>query len=99
MSIEFEERGKIFTNVVTKQSTCVHIQTSTHLIIGKYHVQPGVRIKDELDKDEGFIALTDAVIYDLTGKTYNRCDFIAINRQHIVWLFQENNSKDAGENI
>ncbi len=97
MYTEFDEKGKIFTDVVKKQPVDVHIQTSTHLIKGKCYVRLDERIKDELDKTEMFIAVTDASIYDMTGKMIRCCNFLAVNSQHIVWLFQDNESKDPGE--
>ncbi len=54
MSIEFDEKGKYYTDIVTKQPVAVVIQTSTHLVRGFVHVRHGERLKNELERDEGF---------------------------------------------
>jgi hypothetical protein len=97
MQTEFDEKGKIFTEVVKKRPVDVHIQTPTHLIKGRYHVRLGERIMDELDRGGLFIAVTDAGIYDSTGKLIEECEFLTVNRRNIVWLLEDDKSTDAGE--
>ncbi len=94
---EFDKKGKIFTKVLQKRPVDVQIQTVTHLIKGKCHVRPGSRIKDELDKAEMFLAVTAVSLYDMTGKLIKKCDFLSVNRQHIVWIFQDSALKEIGE--
>ena len=53
MSIEYDEKGKIFTDVVSKTAIHATIQTTTHLLQGYIHVRRDQRIKDELDRDKG----------------------------------------------
>ncbi len=98
MKASFDEKGKIFTEVVKKRPVNVHIQTSTHLIRGKFHVRLNERIKDELDRSDTFIALTEAAIYDLNGGLIYNCSFLTVNRLDIVWLFQDNDLENDGEN-
>ena len=43
MDIEFDEKGKFFTNVVTKISVPATIQTTGRLIRGEVHVRKGER--------------------------------------------------------
>ena len=90
MFAQFEEKGKIFTNVITKKPVEVHIQTTTNLIRGKVHIRPDERLKDELNQPEKFLAVTDAEILNTEGKLVSKVSFLAVNRQHIVWLLQEN---------
>ncbi len=97
MQTTFDEKGKIFTQVIKKRPVDVHIQTSNHLIRGKFHVCLNERIKDELDKSDTFIALTDAKIYDLKSELLYNCSFLTVNRQDIVWLFQDDDLKYNGE--
>ncbi|CCK81599.1 MULTISPECIES: DUF6812 domain-containing protein [Desulfobacula] len=97
MPTTFDEKGKIFTEVIKKRPVDVHIQMSNHLIKGKFHVRLHERIKDELDKSNTFIALTDAGIYDLKSRLIYNCSFLTVNRQDIVWLFQDDDLKNDGE--
>lgn len=99
MFANFEEKGKTFTNVITKKPVAVHIQTTSNLIRGLVHIRPDERLKDELNHSEMFIAVTDAQIYTLDGKLFQSCDFLAVNRTHIVWLFTDNERKQTGEEV
>ena len=82
----FEQKGKIFTNVVTKEPVQVIVQTITNTIQGNVHVRINQRLKDELDGENPFLAITDATVYDLGGKPLYQSHFIAVNRSHILWL-------------
>jgi hypothetical protein len=33
----------------------------------------------------------------MTGKLIKKCDFLSVNRQHIVWIFQDSALKEIGE--
>jgi hypothetical protein len=89
MSTVYDSRGKIFTNVVSKQAISAIIQTLTHQIQGNIHVRAGERIKDELDSAEMFLAVTDALVFDPRGAILYETDFIVINRDHIMWIVPE----------
>jgi hypothetical protein len=90
---QFEEKGKIFSNVITKKPIKVHIQTTTHMISGKVHIRPDDRLKDELNQTESFLAVTDAIIYEHTDKSQYFCSFLAVNRSQIVWILQDSEMK------
>jgi hypothetical protein len=62
MSIEYDEKGKIFTDVVSKTAIHATVQTTTHMLQGYIHVRRDQRIKDELDRDEDFLAVTDVSV-------------------------------------
>lgn len=87
MSIHFDEKGKFFTPVITKEPIPVMIQTVMHRITGNIYVRPEERIKDELDRADTFLAITEATILDLSGQEIFSTAFITINRQHIIWIF------------
>jgi hypothetical protein len=90
MSFEFEdEKGKLFTEVVTKIPIQVTMQTATHKLVGRIHIRPDQRLKDELDKAESFIAVTDASLFDADGKIVHRTDFMAVRRDHIIWVIPD----------
>ncbi len=90
MVLEFEDdKGKIFTEVVTKIAVAVTMQTVTHRVAGNVHIRPDERLKDELDRDEPFLAVTEAQIVNSEGKTIQRADFLAVRRDQIVWVLPE----------
>ena len=86
MTIEFDEKGKIYTNVVTKIPVPSVIQTTSHMIRGQVHVLHDQRLKDELDQDEPFLAVTDANILDVDGQILFHTPFLAVRRSHIIWI-------------
>jgi hypothetical protein len=101
MTIHFDEKGKIFTDVIRKEAIPIVLQTMTNVICGKIHVMPGRRFKDEINRLEDFFAITDAVIYNSSGKELYRCEFLTASRDKIVWIFpeQELPESNAGDNL
>lgn len=91
MTFEYDEKGKIFTDIVSKVSIPATIQTTTHLIRGQLHVRRDQRIKDELDIDENFLAVTDVTVLAPDGQTLFQAPFLAVRRSHIVWVIPEQN--------
>ena len=89
MTLEFDEKGKIYTDVVQKISVEALIQTTTHLIRGSIHVPKGERVKNELDRDEPFLAVTDATVLGPDGKPAHRAKFLAVRRKQIVWIIPQ----------
>lgn len=89
MTIEYDEKGKIFTEVVSKVAVSATIQTTTHLMRGRLHVRRDQRIKDELDLNENFIALTDVSVLRPDGQILFQAPFLAVRRSHIVWVLPE----------
>jgi hypothetical protein len=86
MTIEYDEKGKFYTDVVTKLPTMAVIQTTTHLIRGQVHVRQGERLKGELERDDVFLAVTRATIHGASGETLFDAPFLAIHRSQIVWV-------------
>ncbi|MDO8752641.1 MAG: hypothetical protein Q7J80_02010 [Anaerolineales bacterium] len=84
--IEYDEKGKFYTDVVTKVPVPSILQTTTHLIRGFIHVLKGARYKTELEGTEQFVAVTDANIYDAEGKIIYHSPFIAVQKKQIVWV-------------
>ena len=69
MTFEYDEKGKIFTDIVTKVGIAARLQTTTHMLRGKIHVRRDQRIKDELDVNESFLAMTDVTVLGPDGQT------------------------------
>ncbi|MDX9863543.1 MAG: hypothetical protein RBT34_01935 [Anaerolineaceae bacterium] len=93
----FEENRKIFTNVIRKEPIEVIIQTTASTFIhGILHVQLDQRLKDEVDKEEPFVAITDATIFDARQQPLYEAKFLAVNRSQIVWLLPKNECLEPG---
>jgi hypothetical protein len=84
-----DEKGKIFTEVVTKIPVAATIQTTLHRLRGNIHIRPDERLKAELDREEPFLAVTEAVILDADGNTPQRADFMAVRRDQIIWVIPD----------
>lgn len=98
MTIEYDDRGKMFTDIVSKVAVYAVIQTTTHMIRGRIHVRRDQRIIDELDLGENFIAVTDVSVLGTDGQVLFQGPFLAIRRSHIVWVIpDQKSSEERGE--
>ena len=97
MTIEYDEKGKRFTDIVTKRAVHATVQTLTHLMRGQIHVRRDQRIKDELDLEGKFLAITDVSVMSADGQVLFQAPFLAIHRDHIVWVLPDphKNEQDA----
>jgi hypothetical protein len=86
MTIEYDEKGKYYTDIVKKIPVPVVLQTITHLVRGLVHVREGERLKNELERAEVFLAVTDASIYGADDKLLFTVPFMAVQRAQIVWI-------------
>ena len=98
MSLEFNEKGKYFTDIISKSAVAVIIQTTIHRIEGFVHVRLGGRLKDELDLNENFLAVTDVRVLNSDGSLMLKTDFLSVSRAQIVWIFPIDDPADSGEN-
>lgn len=96
MTIEYDEKGKIFTDIVSKVAIHATVQTTTHLMRGQIHVRKDQRIKDELDTSDNFLALTDVTVLTPDGQTLFQAPFLAVRRSQIVWVLPEQNRNEEG---
>lgn len=97
MTVEYDEKGKIFTEVVPKIAIPAVVQTSAQLIRGNVHVRRDERLKDELDRDELFLAVTDASVIGSDGQTLHQARFMAVRRAQIVWVMPAQGAEEVGE--
>lgn len=95
MTIEYDDKGKYFTDIVTKVAVPATIQTTTHLLRGKIHVRRDQRFKDELDLNEHFLAITDVSVLGADGQIVFQTPFLAVQRAQIVWVLPEQNNREA----
>lgn len=96
MSFEFDNKGKIYTDVIPKTAVPALVQTTTHLIQGKVHVRRDNRLIDELDQDEMFLAITDASIFGSGEEPHREVPFLAVSRAQIVWVAPEKELEQTG---
>jgi hypothetical protein len=101
MTIEYDDNGKFFTDIVSKTPVAVMIQTTTHRIHGNMHVARDLRLKDELDLPEKFIAITDAIVYTPDDRVLYQTGFLAVQRGEIIWVIPDSEmldqSKESGK--
>ncbi|MBC8506733.1 MAG: hypothetical protein ISR58_16725 [Anaerolineales bacterium] len=86
MSMHVDHKGKYFTDIISKDVVRTIIQTLTVRIVGDIYVRPGERLKDELNRSERFIAVTEAVVLNVRGEEIYSSDFLTVNLDHILWL-------------
>jgi hypothetical protein len=73
------------------------IQTVLHRIEGSVHVRLDGRVKDELDRDEPFLAVTNAKVFGLDGALIYQADFMSVSRAQIVWVIPSDDANATGE--
>jgi hypothetical protein len=96
MSLEFNEKGKYFTDIISKVAVPAIIQTVMHRIEGSVHIRVDERVKDELDRNELFLAVTNAKIFGLDGSVLYETDFMTVSRSQIVWVIPSDDTANAG---
>lgn len=94
MVLRFDEKGKFFTEIISKTEIPVTIQTTTNLVRGLMFVKEGQRLSDEINRAGHFLAVVDATIFDNTGEKRYMCEFLAIHRDHIIWLMPDNEDSE-----
>lgn len=95
MTIEYDDKGKIFTDIVSKKAVPATVQTTTHLMRGNIHVRRDQRIKDELNLNEHFLAITDVSVLGADGQVILQAAFLAVQRAQIVWVMPEQNKEEG----
>lgn len=95
MTIEYDEKGKFYTDVVAKLPVSCLIQTTTHLMRGFVHVRQGERFKNELEREEIFLAVTNVNIFGANDEILYTSPFMAIKRSQIVWVMPASDDQEA----
>jgi hypothetical protein len=95
MTIEYDEKGKFYTDVVAKLPISCLIQTTTHLMRGFVHVRQGERFKNELEREEIFLAVTNVSILGANDEVLYTAPFMAIKRSQIVWVMPAADDQEA----
>jgi hypothetical protein len=92
-----------YRRYVEKQKLPVVVHTGVHRIEGLMHVTYHHRALDVLCSADLFLPVTEAKIFDTqTDKLVAERDFIAISKQHVVYLYEVGKPfsgwEDGGEN-
>lgn len=95
MSIEYDEKGKFYTDVITKLPVSCLIQTTTHLMRGFVHVRQGERFKNELEREEIFLAVTNVSVLGVGDEVLFTTPFMAVKRSQIVWVMPAGDGHEA----
>ncbi|MCB0101793.1 MAG: hypothetical protein H6635_14680 [Anaerolineales bacterium] len=96
MTIEYDEKGKYYTDIISKTPIPSAIQTATHLIRGTIHVRREWRIKDELESEGAFIAVTNAEVFSSDGSILYQPPFLAIRKDQIIWIIPTEDENEQG---
>jgi hypothetical protein len=98
LTIEYDDKGKLYTNIIQKTKVAATIQTVLQRIQGHIHVSNEQSLKDELEQNESFLAVTASTIINPEGEAPQQNKFIVIQRSHITWVVQDlNRSEDHEE--
>jgi len=89
MTLHYDDKGKFYTEYISKNAVLAVIQTLTHRITGKIFIRVGERLSDELNQSDQFLAVTEATIFDDQDEVSYKGDFITVNRDHIIWIMPE----------
>jgi hypothetical protein len=68
-----------------------------HRIRGFVHIRIGERLSDEINRDTLFLPVTNAEVSSLDGELLYITDFMAVNRQQIIWVMPVNENRDERE--
>ena len=98
-TISYDEKGKIFTDIVPKEPVKAKIQTTSHYLEGEIHIRPESRLKDELDVEEPFLAVTNASVFASNKKLLFRTKFIAVRREQVVWVSIFNDMETGDDHV
>jgi len=78
--------ASMYTNKIEKVGIKVVIETVNDLIVGEMHLRPRLRLIDELISGDPFLAVTDAIVYDKSGKSRYSTRFLSINRDFVIFI-------------
>lgn len=88
MDYRVNDKGKYFTMRVTKHSVPVIARLQDSVVHGTVHLTLDNRLKDELNTEEKFIAVTDAQVWNATStQMLYETAVLIVNKAQLVWIF------------
>ncbi len=97
MSLHYDEKGKFFTEYISKDAIQAIIQTTINRIRGNLYIRSGERVSDYLNKSGTFLPITDAEILDLSGNRLYKTPFLAVNIDLVIWVMPEDPDDELDE--
>ena len=99
MNLRVDAKGKYFTPHVSKQSIAVIARVRDSIVHGTLHLAPDNRLKDELNSNESFLAVTDAQVWEVNGaRPLYSIEVLMLNKAQIAWIFPRENVQPESEN-
>jgi hypothetical protein len=90
MVTHFDEKGKIYTDIIQKQAVWVTIQLPQSRVHGAVFLRSNERIKEALDEAGLFLAITQVEIFTMDGSTLDKkTNFLAVNKSQIIWVMPD----------
>lgn len=90
MTTQYDEKGKIFTEVISKRPVPVIIRTVDNIIHGTVYARPDIRLIDELNASRNrFAAVTDVTVLSLEKVALYQSSFLVISIDQIVWIIPQ----------
>jgi len=86
MALHVDHKGKYFTDIISKDVVRTVIQTLTVRIIGDIYVRQGERFKDDVNRSESFMAVTDAEVLNARGEKIYNSEFLILNLENVLWM-------------
>lgn len=88
MQTQVDEKGKYYTDHVTKRGMSVVAAMRGAVVRGVVHLALDNRLKDEMNNAERFIAITKAQVWDADeNRLQYQADVLIVNKEQIVWIF------------
>jgi len=82
---EIEDRSTMYL-AKAKNPIEVEIHMSSHTLTGQVYAQSWQRLLDAVERTDKFLPLTDVEIYPALGNITSTFDFIAVNRDKIIYV-------------
>ncbi len=98
MEFRVDAKGKYFTTHVSKQCVAIVARVRDSIVHGTLHLAPDNRLKDELNGDETFLAITNAEVFALDGeRPLYSTEVLVINKDRIAWVFPREDNESRPE--
>jgi len=78
-----------------KTPMAAEIHLPLYILRGQMHAEAWQQILDVVDKADRFIALTNVSVYRTLDKAMSTFDFVAVNRDKIIYVCESSNSTEV----